>query len=228
MSGKTCLILFYSLTGQAEKAAAIAADTARREGWEVTVCRISMTAPEDALARPMRIADSKKWTQGAQQGMTVPVACEPAGALARRYDAVLLFSNTWGDHPSVPVRSFLGSPAARAVLEGTPFGVYIICRRLWQKNLALVRGMAEAAGGRFIGGEVFLHPGGQVGSLIQTISYLHRSDDGLRHFLGLPLPRYGLSDEAVARLPDFTKEALTRAQDRLAAEYGQDDDRTQS
>ncbi|MFT4052923.1 MAG: hypothetical protein QM681_00335 [Novosphingobium sp.] len=211
MGGKTCLVLYYSLTGQAGKAAAIAAATARSEGWDVTECRMTMSAPEDALARPLRIADSKKWTGGAQKGMTVPLAYEPADAVSRRYDLVLLFTNTWGDNPSVPVRSFLESAAARMVLADTPFGVFVICRRLWEKNLAKVRALGEDAGGRFLGGEPFMHPGGQVGSLIQTISYLHRSDDGLKSVLGVPLPRYGLSDEAIARVPGFTRQLLNEA-----------------
>lgn len=216
MTGRTCLILYYSLTGQAEKAALRAAETASEAGWTVRTSRIVMTAPEDALARPLRIADSKKWTQGAQKGMTVQVACDPPDALAGRYDAILLFTNTWGDNPSVPVRSFLESPAARPLLSGTPFGVYVICRRLWERNLALVRSLGEAAGGRFLGGEPFMHPGGQIGSLIQTISYLHRSDDGLRHLFGLPLPRYGLSDAAMNRLPGFTRELLNAAEKAAA------------
>lgn len=211
MAARSCLVLYYSLTGQAETAALAAAETARAEGWSVTVCRMAMSAPEDALARPLRIADSKKWTGGAQSGMTVPLAYDPPDAIARRYDLVLLFSNTWGDNPSVPVRSFLQSPEAPALLGDTPFGVYVVCRRLWDKNLKQVREMGEAAGGRFIGGEPFMHPGGQIGSLIQTISYLHRSDTGLRHVLGLPLPRYGLSDEAKARVPAFTRDLLRKA-----------------
>jgi hypothetical protein len=211
MTGRTCLILYSSLTGQAEKAAVRAAEAAEAAGWTAQLCRIGMTAPEDALARPLRIADSKKWTQGAQKGMTVPVAYDPPGAMARRYDAVLLFTNTWGDNPSVPVRSFLESPAARAVLADTPFGVYVVCRRLWEKNLVIVRQLAEEAGGRFLGGEAFMHPGGQVGSLIQTVSYLHRSDSGLRRFFGLPLPRYGLSNAAMERLAPFTLDLLKAA-----------------
>lgn len=214
MTGRTCLILYYSLTGQAEKAALGAAEAASAAGWSAQLCRIGMTAPEDALARPMRIADSKKWTGGAQKGMTVPVAYDPPEAMTRRYDAVLLFTNTWGDNPSVPVRSFLESPVARAVLSDTPFGVYVVCRRLWEKNLGLVRKLGEAAGGRFLAGEAFMHPGGQLGSLIQTISYLHRSDGGMRHFLGVPLPRYGLSDAAMARIAPFTRELLENAASR--------------
>lgn len=210
MSGKRCLLLYYSLTGQAEKAAGLAAKAARRAGWEPVLCRITMPAPQDALVRPMRIVDSKKWTQGAQKGLTVPLAYDPPEAMAHRYDAVLLFSNTWGDHPSVPMRSFLESAQGKALLHDSDFGVYVICRRLWRKNLDIVRTLGEAAGGRFVDGEPFTHPGGQIGSLIQTISYLHRSDSGLRRLFGLPLPRYGLSDEAVARIPAFTSQLLSR------------------
>lgn len=206
-----CLILYYSMTGQAEKGAGLAAAAARDAGWDVTLCRMSMRDPADALARPMNIASSKKWTQGAQQGMTVPIAYAPADAVAQRYDAVLLFSNTWGDHPSVPVRSFLESAAGKAVLSDTPFGAYIVCRRLWQKNLDIVRQLGEAAGGRFLGGAPFMHPGGQIGSLVQTVTYLYRTDSGRKRFAGFPLPRYGLSDEAVARVAPFTHELLARA-----------------
>jgi len=206
-----CLILYYSMTGQAEKSAALAADAARENGWDATICRMRMSDPADVLARPMNIAASKKWTQGAQKGMTVPLAFDPPEAVTQRYDAVLLFSNTWGDHPSVPVRSFLESPDAKALLAGTPVGVYVVCRRLWEKNLAIVRGLIENAGGRFVGGEPFMHPGGQVGSLIQTITYLYRTDSGRKRFMGFPLPRYGLSDEAIARVPGFTRELLAAA-----------------
>lgn len=205
-----CLILYYSLTGQAQKAAALAEDAARAAGWDVTSCRISMSDPADVLARPMNVAASKKWTQGAQKGMVVPLAYEPAGAVAQKYDLVLLFTNTWGDNPSVPVRSFLESAEAQALLADTPFAVYVVCRRLWQKNLSIVRGLAEAAGGQYLGGEPFMHPGGQIGSLIQTVTYLYRTDDGRKRFLGFPLPRYGLSDEAVARVPAFTNEILSK------------------
>ncbi|MGK2908218.1 MAG: hypothetical protein ACSLE1_00195 [Sphingobium sp.] len=207
-----CLILYYSMTGQAAKAASLAADAAQGAGWEAILCRMTMSDPSDVLARPMNIAASKKWTQGAQKGVIVPVAYDPPDAITRRYDAVLLFSNTWGDHPSVPVRSFLESPEAGAVLSDTPFGAFIICRRLWEKNLGIVRKLGEAAGGRFLGGEAFMHPGGQIGSLIQTITYLYRTDGGRRRFAGFPLPRYGLSDEALGRIASFTRELLARVE----------------
>jgi hypothetical protein len=206
-----CLILFYSLTGQAETAAGLASEAARGAGWDVTLCRISISDPVDALARPMNVASSKKWTQGAQKGLVVPITLNPHQSGGEQYDAVLLFSNTWGDHPSVPVRSFLEGPLGRALLAGKPVGIYIVCRRLWEKNLSIVKALVEAAGGRVLDGEPFMHPGGQVSSLIQTITYLYRTDSGRKRFLGFPLPRYGLSDEALARVPAYTRELLAAA-----------------
>jgi hypothetical protein len=207
---KRCLILYYSFTGQAERAAGLAAEAARAEGWDPVLCRMDMTDPTERLARPFKIADSKKWTGGAQRGMTRALTYAPADAIDGEYEAVLLFTNTWGDHPSVPVRSFLEGPDARKVLDGRPFGVFVVCRRLWEKNLAMVRAMGEAAGGRFVDGEAFMHPGGQIGSLIQTVTYLFRSDAGRKRFLGFPLPPYGLSAEALARVPVFTHSLLAQ------------------
>ncbi len=206
-----CLLLYYSLTGQAARAVESAALACAREGWEAVACRMDFAAPDERPRRPLGIAGSKKWTQGAQRGMRLPLVYEPAAAMARTYDLVLIFSNTWGDSPSVPVRSFLESGEAGRVLAGTPFGVFVICRRLFKKNLALTRGLGEAAGGRFLGGEAFMHPGGQIGSLIQTVTYINRAGAPLRRFLGFPLPAYGLSGEAMARVPAFTRELLAKA-----------------
>jgi hypothetical protein len=207
---KSCLILYYSFTGQADRAAHIAADAARDAGWQAILCRMDMSDPAERLARPFCVADSKKWTQGAQQGMTRALGFTPPDALDGAYDAVLLFTNTWGDNPAVPVRSFLESPDARRVLDGRPFGVFVICRRLWKKNLAMVRTLGEQAGGRFVDGEPFMHPGSGIGSLIQTVTYLFRSDAGRRRFLGVKLPPYGLSPAALARIPGFTRSLLER------------------
>ncbi|GLR65473.1 hypothetical protein GCM10010909_01510 [Acidocella aquatica] len=205
-----CLLLYYSLTGQAARAVDLAAQACAQQGWEAVACRMDFASPGERPARPLGIAGSKKWTQGAQRGMTLPLVYEPAAAVGEAYDLVLIFSNTWGGSPSVPVRSFLESGEARRLLAGKPFGVFVICRRLFEKNLALTRSLGEAAGGRFLGGEAFMHPGGQIGSLIQTVTYINRAGPPLRRFLGFPLPAYGLSDEALARVPVFTRALLER------------------
>lgn len=206
-----CLILYYSLTGEAAKAVDTVAATAREAGWEPVTCRIEFADPAIAPRRPFRIADTKAWVKAATDGVTMPMRYEPAEALDQPYDLVLLFTNTWNHHPSVPVNSFLQSEAARTVLGGRPFGVYVVCRRSWEKNVGIVRAAGEAAGGRFLGAEHFPHWGGQIGSMIQTVTYIHRSDGGLRSLLGIPLPRYGLSQKSRDKLPVFTRDLLAKA-----------------
>jgi hypothetical protein len=206
-----CLLLYYSLTGEAAKAVDLVAETARGAGWEPVTCRIAFADPAIAPHRPFRIADTKAWVKAATDGVTMPMRYEPADALDRPYDLVLLFTNTWNHHPSVPVNSFLNSPAAAKLLGGRPFGIYVVCRRSWEKNAEIVRRLGEAAGGRCLGVEHFPHWGGQIGSMIQTVTYIHRSDDGLRSLLGIPLPRYGLSQKSRDKLPVFTRELLAKA-----------------
>lgn len=206
-----CLLLYYSLTGQAVRAVAAAQAACEAAGWDSISCRMDVADPAERPVRPLTMATAKKWTKGAQNGMVLPMAYEPAAAISQDYDLVLIFSNTWGHHPAVPVRSFLESAEAKQVLGGRKFGVFIICRRSWEKNLALVRGLGEAAGGNYVGGEAFTHPGSNLLSLIQTVTYIMGRGDGMKNILGLPMPKFGLSDTAMARLAPFTRSLLAQA-----------------
>ena len=211
-----CLLLYYSLTGQAQRAAELAAASCRDAGWEAVICRIDFADPTVRPKRPFKMSQTSFWTKAATIGTTMEICYDPADAIDGDYDLVLLFSNTWNQHPSVPVHSFLQSGTARMVLSGRPFAVYVVCRRLWRKNAELVRESGERAGGRFIGSEHFGHWGGQIGSLIQTVTYLHRSDTGMKHFLGIPVPGYGLSQESTDKVPRFTRAMLATIADATA------------
>ncbi|MET0545342.1 MAG: hypothetical protein ABWZ40_03445 [Caulobacterales bacterium] len=206
-----CLLLYYSLTGQADIAAKAAAETCTAKGWTPTLCRVDFFNPKDGPVRPLSPSDTAKWTKAARTGEIHPVAYAPVAALDAEYDLVLIFSNTWDGFPCTPIHSFLQSPQAAKLLAGKPFGVYIICRRLWTNNLDVVRKRGEALSGRFVGGEAFMHPGSDTASLIQTISYLWRAGPAWKSILGFKLPAYGLSTEAIARLPQFTEVLLEQA-----------------
>jgi hypothetical protein len=209
-----CLLLYYSFTGQASRAVDAAAEACRTAGWAAVTCRVDFSDAANQLRRPLSISDVKRWTAAASQGVSMPIACDPPGALQTEYDLVCIFSNTWQSHPCVPIKSFLEGADARRLLAGKPFAVYIVCRRLWEKNLEIVRAMAEAAGGKFIDGKAFTHPGGQLGSLIQTTSFVMRKGAGWKRFFGLPLPKFGLSDEMIAAAGTFTREVLARIKAR--------------
>ncbi len=200
------LLLYYSFTQQAERAVREAEQACRRAGHEAVLCRVDFADAGERLRRPLSPRQVKKWTECAANGVDFPVSCEPAAALDEDPDLVLIFSNTWQDSPSVPIQSFLKSEAGIRLLAGKPFAVLVICRRLWEKNAARVRSLGEAARGHFLGAQAFTHPGSQAGSLVQTISYLMRSGAPWRHFLGLPLPAYGLSAESLASVAPFVED----------------------
>ncbi len=205
---KACLLLYYSFTGQAQRAVESAADSCRSAGWDPTICAIQFADRAKAPSRPFTVRTAKYWTDAAQRQDVVAVCYDPPAAIAARYDFVIVFSNTWGGSPAVPIRSFLDSEVAPRLLAGTAFGVIVVCRRLWRKNAAIVRELGEAAGGRFVASAALTHWGGQLGSLIQTVTYLLRADGGRKRALGIPLPRYGLSDISMETVPLVVKRML--------------------
>jgi len=207
-----CLLLYYSFTGQAQRAVDAVSAACRGAGWLPVVCRVDFAAEGERLKRPLSIGDIKRWTGAASRGDKLPVTYDPPQALAEKFDLILLFSNTWQKSPSVPIRSFLESADAARVLAGTPFAVYIVCRRLWRDNLDTVRRLGEAAGGRFVDSLTLPHSGGAVSSLVQTTSYMMRAGSGWTHFLGVPLPAYGLSPEKFSEIEPFTRRVLERVE----------------
>jgi hypothetical protein len=210
---KKALLIYYTFTGEARRAIDVAKADLTTAGFDVSLARVDFADPAKRLRRPVAPKDLKIWCDAAENGTPYPVVVEPASALSEQYDLVCIFTNTWQHHPCVPIRSLLNLPEIKPVLNGKPFAVYVICRRLWEKNLEIVRKQAEQHGGRFVAGEHFDHHGGNVGSLIRTITYALTSGDKVARLLGmrLPIPEYGLSDEAMKRVSSFTREVARAA-----------------
>jgi protein-tyrosine phosphatase len=205
-----CLLIYYSFTGQAQRAVEAAAREIGGAGSEAVTCRIDFAAEEARLRRPLSLVDIKRWTTAASRGDRLPIRYEPPGCLEGSYDLVFVFSNTWQKSPATPIRSFLESPDAARVLSGRPFAVVVVCRRLWENNLAVVRRLGEAAGGSYVDALAVIHNGGNAGSLVQTTTYMMGSGTGRRHLLGVPLPEYGLSPESLDKIAPFTRRVLER------------------
>lgn len=201
------LVVYYSLTGQAVIASELAAKALTESGYVTTLCRVDFADPETRPKRPFSFGDVKRWSDLAAAGRIFPIQMDPPDAIGERYDLVLIFSNTWQHHPCPPIRSLLLDQGMKRTLAGTPFAVYVVSRRLWDKNAGIVRQEAEAAGGRWIATEHFHHHGGSVSSLFTTVVYMLSSGDGVPW----PLPKYGLSDADVARVAPATKAIAAKA-----------------
>src|SRR3954454_12208175 len=76
----------------------------------------------------------------------------PDGGLRGRYDLVCIGSPTWWLTTNMPIRSFLKSAAADALLTGTPFAAFVVCRRYWRNNLRTVRRLGTERGGQWLDG----------------------------------------------------------------------------
>lgn len=204
------LIVYYSFTGQAKRAADATDAVVRAAGHDVTALRLEVADPDARLTRPLAWAQITAWGRKASAGETVPVLLDPPSAARGDYDLVLLFTNTWSFSPSVPIQSFLKSQDGRRLLGGKPVAIYVICRGFWRSNLAKTTALVEAAGGRVIGGEAFVHPGAWLTSTIQTVRHMMSTTDQRRWGV-LPLPAFGLSEASMSRLEPFTLRALDAA-----------------
>src|SRR5205809_4302484 len=123
----------------------------------------------------------------------------PPEAEAGDYDLVLLASPTWWFQTSMPIRSYLESPAAKAVLDGKPFATVSISRRYYGINLRQQRKLGEQAGGRFVDKTHFVVAGGQVKSMLSWLGYMKHGKPQERVF-GMKMPPPNLK-------PDFDEQA---------------------
>jgi hypothetical protein len=78
----------------------------------------------------------------------------PDAAREGDYDLVCFGSPTWFFTTNMPLRSYLKSDEARAVLAGKPFAAYVVCRRYWSVNLKEVRKLGTAQKGEYVDGIV--------------------------------------------------------------------------
>ena len=127
----------------------------------------------------------------------------PAKAQAGDYDLVLIASPTWWIQLSMPIRSYLESPAARVILDGKPFATVSISRRYYGFNLGQQRKLAEKNGGHFTGKTHFVAAGGQVKSMLSWLGYMKHGEPQER-VMGLKMPAPNLR-------PDFEEQAKTFA-----------------
>ena len=136
----------------------------------------------------------------------------PPEAQTGDYDLIVLASPTWWFQTSMPIRSYLESPEAKAVLSGKQFACVSISRRYFSVNLGQLKKLGERNGGRSTGTTHFVVAGGQVKSMLSWLGYMKHGEPQER-VLGLKLPPPNLK-------PDFERQAWSFVDgvlDRLVA-----------
>ena len=202
---KRVLIVYYSLTKQSARVAESMAQAFTAQGCDVTKAGLEFTderwigkLSQFPMKRPFPQIASILTAQLRHKTGEIGI---PPEAEAGDYDLVLLASPTWWFQTSMPIRSYLVSPAAKTVLEGKPFATASISRRYYSINLRQQKKLGEAAGGRFAGKTHFVVAGGQVKSMLSWLGYMKHGVPQER-VMGLKMPPPNLK-------PDF--EEQTRA-----------------
>jgi menaquinone-dependent protoporphyrinogen IX oxidase len=206
-AGPRVLFVYYTHTKQAERVAEAMAEVMRGRGCDVTQASIEFTEPRyvDRFSRfPFRHAvfDIVPLLLPQLRQKTGQIRI-PDEAKSGDYDLIVLGSPTWFFRTAMPLRSYLVSDEAKAVLAGKPFGAYVVCRRYWSVNLHEVKRRGIALGGKYIDGIRFTYEGGQIRSLLSLLSYFGKGEMRERS-LGIKIPPTNLK-------PDFGDQATAFA-----------------
>jgi len=167
------LIVYYTYSEQARRVSEALTTTLEAEGCDVTEAAIELT--DDRYVQrfatfPMRhaILDVLRMLP-AQLRRAKGEIKVPEAASSGVYDLVIVGSPTWWLTTCLPIRSYLESPEARAVLSGSRIASYVVCRRYWGNNQKTVKRLGTKAGGSWVDGVHFAYEGGQVKSLLQGV-----------------------------------------------------------
>ena len=201
------LIVYHTVTKQSGRVADAIANELEARGCEATKAMIEFTdnrwvpqLSQFPMKRPMAQIATILPAQMRHETGEIRI---PAEAQAGDYDLVLIASPTWWFQTCMPIRSYLESPAAKAILDGKPFATVSISRRYYGINLGQQRKLGEKNGRRFTDKTHFVAAGGQVKSMLSWLGYMKHGEPQAR-VMGLKMPAPNLK-------PDFEEQARTFA-----------------
>ena len=208
------LIVYYTLTKQSGRVADAMAKALEARGCDVTKALLGFT-DERYVAKLSQFPMDRPMLQipvilPAQLRHKTGEIVIPPEAERGDYDLVLLASPTWWFQTSMPIRTYLESPAAKAVLDGKPFATASISRRYYSINLRQQKKLGEAAGGRFAGKTHFVVAGGQVKSMLSWLGYMKHGVPQER-VMGLKMPPPNLKPDYEEQAEGFVAEVVENA-----------------
>lgn len=131
-----------------------------------------------------------------------PIALKPINlADGEQFDLVILAYQVWFLSPSLPVSSFLQSPAAEKLLRDTPVVTVIGCRNMWLNAQEKVKARLSAIGAKLIDNIVLTDSAHSAATFISTPLWVLTGKKG--PFLGGLIPRAGISDQDIAAASRF-------------------------
>lgn len=217
------LVVYYTFSQQTGRVAEAMAASLAAHGFEVEAAAIEFTDPKWAKrfsTVPMKFPALQIPT------ILIPQRRRKTGEIripdaARRgpYDLVVIGSPTWWLTTNMPIRSYLKSPAAQLILNGTPFAAFSVSRRYYKGNMKDVRQLGERCGGSWVDETHFTAAGGQVTSMLSWLAYMKRGTPRER-ILGVRMPPPNLKPDFEQRARDFVARVVTRTPGRTRVSAG--------
>ncbi len=205
------LVVYFTLSKQAGRVAEAMNQALAANGCGATMARIEFTderwAPKLSqfpMKHPIPQIGSILPAQIRHQTGEINI---PPEARSGDYDLVVLASPTWWFQTSMPIRSYLESPGAKAVLNGKPFACASISRRYFSVNLNQLQKLGEGNGGRHVGKTHFVVAGGQVKSMLSWLGYMKHGGPQER-VLGMKMPPPNLQPGYVEQAHRFIDEVV--------------------
>ncbi len=192
------LFVYYTYTEQTLKVVEAMSEVMRDRGCDVTQAKVDLTDRrytgrfhQFPMSHPLRELVAMIPAEIFRKTGEILI---PDEAKVGDYDLVCIGAPTWWLSTDLPMRSYLESDAAGAVLNGgTPYAPIVVCRRYFGHNLRTVKKLADQRGGRFVDGIHFAYQGGQIKSLLSLISYLG-SGEYKERFVGVKIPRTNIEE----------------------------------
>jgi menaquinone-dependent protoporphyrinogen IX oxidase len=203
------LFVYYTYTQQSLRVVEAMARVLRERGCEVRQAGIEFTDSRwaERFSRlPLRhaVLDILGMLPAQLRGATGEIRISDE-AREGDYDLICIGSPTWFFRPSVPIRSYLKSEAAKRILDGKRFTAFVVCRRYWSINLKAVRKLGSKQGGEYVDGIHFSFAGGQIRSLLSLISYFAKGENRER-YLGIKIPPSLLKPDYVDQARAFANQ----------------------
>ena len=199
------LVVYFTLTKQVGRVAEALGQAFEARGCDVAKASIEFTderwvhhLKQFPMKHPIRQLVTILPAQARHKTGEISV---PPEAQEGDYDLVVLASPTWWFQTSMPMRSYLESPGAKAVLNGKPFACVSVSRRYRRFNLGQQKKLGEKNGGRWIDKTYFVSAGGQVKSMLAWLGYMKHGEPQERVF-GLKMYQPNLD-------ADFEEQART-------------------
>ena len=219
------LVVYFSLTQQSGRVVEAMAQAFAERGWGVTKALIEFTderwvqkLSEFPMKRPVPQIASILPAQLRHKTGEIQI---PPEAQTGDYDLVVLTSPTWWFQTSMPIRSYLESPEAKAILSGKPVACVSVSRRYYSINLRQMKKLAENNGGRPIDKTHFVVAGGQVKSMLSWLGYVKHGEPQERVF-GLHMPPPNLKPDFEEQAQGFVGDVLDELSSPQAALSGAD------